>query len=385
MTRASDLARLLGAGATILDGTTISTADNTDSLILTSTDADASSGPNLNMFRNSSSPADNDFLGNVKFNGRNDNSQDVQYSEIEVYATDVSDGTEDGLYNVNVMTGGSNLSYMQLKAGSGAVFNEDSNDIDFRVESNGEANMFFVDGGNDRVVISKSSSGATTFPLVLSNPPDNSASTAVGLRFVPTNATIGDRTCDIVASQTTSGGNAMFMEFRVSNGGTSVTHMKIHNSGTVSFNNGITLGNGISAASSNLLDDYEEGTWTPTFTDGSNTGTLSSPSGFYTKIGDTVIADYSYSINSLSGVSGGSTAQVGGLPFTAKNDFTGAQGSVRSQGIGGANNLPVVSEVLQNTTNLRYHFFSGDSTQLVVTVNQFSASDFVAGQMIYRV
>ena len=70
MTRASDLARLLGAGATINDGTTITTADNTDSLILTSTDADASNGPNLNMFRNSSSPADNDFLGNIKFNGR---------------------------------------------------------------------------------------------------------------------------------------------------------------------------------------------------------------------------------------------------------------------------------------------------------------------------
>ena len=157
MTRASDTAKLIGAGATILDGTTISTADNTDSLILTSTDADASNGPNLNMFRNSSSPADNDFLGNVKFNGRNDNSQDVQYSEIEVYATDVSDGTEDGLYNVNVMTGGSNISYMQLKAGSGAVFNEDSNDIDFRVESNSNANMLFVDAGNDAVGINNSS------------------------------------------------------------------------------------------------------------------------------------------------------------------------------------------------------------------------------------
>ena len=147
MTRASDTAKLLGAGATILDGTTISTADNTDSLILTSTDADASSGPNLNMFRNSSSPADNDFLGNVKFNGRNDNSQDVQYSEIEVYATDVSDGTEDGLYNVNVMTGGSNKTYLQMSGGNGVVFNEDSANIDFRIESDGDASMFLLDAG----------------------------------------------------------------------------------------------------------------------------------------------------------------------------------------------------------------------------------------------
>ena len=33
------------------------------------------------------------------------------------------------------------------------VFNEASNDVDFRVESNGNAEMLFVDGGNDRVLI----------------------------------------------------------------------------------------------------------------------------------------------------------------------------------------------------------------------------------------
>ena len=38
-----------------------------------------------------------------------------------------------------------------LSAKGGAVFNEDSADVDFRVESNGNANMLFVDGGNDRV------------------------------------------------------------------------------------------------------------------------------------------------------------------------------------------------------------------------------------------
>jgi len=40
-----------------------------------------------------------------------------------------------------------------LSAKGGAVFNEDSADVDFRVESNGNANMVFVDGGNDVVGI----------------------------------------------------------------------------------------------------------------------------------------------------------------------------------------------------------------------------------------
>lgn len=37
------------------------------------------------------------------------------------------------------------------------VFNEQSNDTDFRIESNGNANMFFVDGGTDRVGIGTAS------------------------------------------------------------------------------------------------------------------------------------------------------------------------------------------------------------------------------------
>ena len=37
--------------------------------------------------------------------------------------------------------------------GGGFIFNESSADVDFRVESNGNANAIFVDGGNDRVGI----------------------------------------------------------------------------------------------------------------------------------------------------------------------------------------------------------------------------------------
>jgi hypothetical protein len=40
-----------------------------------------------------------------------------------------------------------------LTANAGAVFNEGSADVDFRIESNGNANMVFVDGGNDKVAI----------------------------------------------------------------------------------------------------------------------------------------------------------------------------------------------------------------------------------------
>ena len=48
-----------------------------------------------------------------------------------------------------------------LSAKGGAVFNEDSADVDFRVESNDEANMLVVDGGNNAVVIGQSAPDTT--------------------------------------------------------------------------------------------------------------------------------------------------------------------------------------------------------------------------------
>ena len=64
--------------------------------------------------------------------------------------------------------GGSNVGDLYVYQGTGAnnrmlidqgetVFNEDSIDADFRVESNGSANMLFVDGGNNRVGVNSGS------------------------------------------------------------------------------------------------------------------------------------------------------------------------------------------------------------------------------------
>tara|TARA_R100000655_G_scaffold12108_1_gene28243 strand:- start:815 stop:2593 length:1779 start_codon:yes stop_codon:yes gene_type:complete len=133
-------------------GATITVTDNSDTLSLISTDADANSGPHLRMYRNSSSPANNDFLANLNFVGRNDNTQDVQYGEVEVYITDKSDGAEDGLVNFNVITGGSNKSFFQLRGETPAVIvNEDGDDIDFRVETDGQQHAIFANAGDDRV------------------------------------------------------------------------------------------------------------------------------------------------------------------------------------------------------------------------------------------
>ena len=45
--------------------------------------------------------------------------------------------------------------------GAGVILNEGSIDVDFRVESNGSANMLLVDGGNEEVLIQRAASGGT--------------------------------------------------------------------------------------------------------------------------------------------------------------------------------------------------------------------------------
>ena len=139
-------------GFTATLGSTITTADNTDTLSLISTDADANSGPNLRLYRNTSSPADADTIGVVEFEGRNDNSEDVIYSQMRTVVNDVSDGTEDGQIDVKIMNGGS-LNMVASFKGTETVINDASIDHDFRVESNGNANMLHVNGSSNLVGI----------------------------------------------------------------------------------------------------------------------------------------------------------------------------------------------------------------------------------------
>jgi hypothetical protein len=52
-------------------------------------------------------------------------------------------------------------SMMEFTQSGGVVFNEGSNDLDFRVESDGTTHMLFVDAGNNRVGVGLSSPGST--------------------------------------------------------------------------------------------------------------------------------------------------------------------------------------------------------------------------------
>ena len=92
---------------------TVTTAADA-SLTLQSTHADAL-GAGLVLYQNSASPADNDILAVITGQGRNDNSQDVIYSQIKTTATDVSDGAEDGDINIFTMKAGTATEQVRIE------------------------------------------------------------------------------------------------------------------------------------------------------------------------------------------------------------------------------------------------------------------------------
>jgi|LULP01.1.fsa_nt_gb hypothetical protein len=139
-------------GGTFDNPVTITTADNSVNLNLVSTDADANSGPELELYRNSASPADNDFVGTISFQAENDAGEKIEYGVLKTRIVDASDGTEDFRMTFEGKVAGSDVQLFKMD-NSNIVFNEDSKDIDFRVESDGNANMLVVDAGNDQVGI----------------------------------------------------------------------------------------------------------------------------------------------------------------------------------------------------------------------------------------
>ena len=89
-------------------------ADQDGNFRLISTDAGAAAGPDLVLFRDSTSPADGDDLGSIRFTGEDDAGNETLYARIYAEATDVSDTTEDGKLVFDVNVNGTNTEAMVI-------------------------------------------------------------------------------------------------------------------------------------------------------------------------------------------------------------------------------------------------------------------------------
>jgi hypothetical protein len=135
---------------------------------------------------------------------------------------------------------------------------------------------------------------------------------------------------------------------------------------------GVYLGG---TAAANHLDDYEEGTFTPTWTPASGSGqTIVVASGWYTKTGNRVFIDIYIATNGLGTASG--NLSLGGLPFVQTTNA----GQNASLSCGQASNANLVAgqagaaRIQYNSTTITPLVWSATTGTTTMTVAQWGVS-----------
>ena len=181
----------------------------TDSVTLTTTEDSATAGPVIALKRNSSSPADADYLGQIKFQGENDADQEVNYAKITGKILDASDGTEDGIIEFANHKAGSNTITARLRSDSFQLLNSTQLSVNGDTDLQGQfeisdADKQFTHGDtgyqNKRYVLHGTTTNATATEIFVGGTADSRVS-------IPTDTTVF-YTVDIVARRTDATGES---------------------------------------------------------------------------------------------------------------------------------------------------------------------------------
>ena len=176
----------------------------------------------------------------------------------------------------------------------------------------GDANAIFAGGGN----AGSNNYGKIYLSANETNPAPNTALSFIGTSTnnVSNNAMafIGVHSDGQHASNDYPSRFGFFTTNAGSSGATE--KVRIHSGGTVNIPSGLTLGQSVtSTAAGNTLDDYEEGSWTPTLTSGGSSVSYLQQYGRYVKIGKMVTLSCRLQFTATGN---NSQLQVGGIPFT---------------------------------------------------------------------
>jgi hypothetical protein len=155
------------------------------------------------------------------------------------------------------------------------------------------------------------------------------------------------------------------------------------NGGVLQLKSGITFpATQVSATDVNTLDDYEEGTWTPTFsfsTNGDLSVTYTTQVGSYTKIGNTVRLAFNIVTSAFTHTTASGNAQIGTLPFSGAN-VTGLRqyGSIQLSGITKANYTQASPYAEVNDATIRIQAWGSGQA-----VSNIAAADMPTGTTIW--
>ena len=341
----------------------ISGDDVSNQVIIENTSADANNAPDLLLKRNSSTPADDDEVGQIVFQGRNDNSQFPTLATMKVIYKDVTDTTEDAALVYELMTAGTRSEVMRLEGGNvGIGTTSPSNNLHIATDSGGEGILIKATGNtSNSIAIDANRSGAGS---------------AINQFLGKWN---GTDVCDIryITGADTTNKDDGAISFHTSSADNLAERMRILSGGGLTFNG--------DTATANALDDYEEGTWTPAITQGwtSVSYTNSFQYGNYTKVGNMVTAWF---FLRFSGTSAGNQVFVGGLPFTtpsSDNQAAHRGGAVTYFNVPVAAAGAITAYVAGGNTVIQFYAFDDGGASAVSNAN--ASDDFLIGSVTYWV
>lgn len=176
--------------------------------------------------------------------------------------------------------------------------------------------------------------------------------------------------------------------FRTAN----VSRLEISNGGDVTAKTGNlvigTAGKGIDFSAnanapgmtSELLDDYEEGTWVPSV---GGDATYTIQEGYYVRVGDLVYIQCQLIINALGT---GNTTTISGLPFTALNPANSSRGtgSVWYCANLATNVTSITPGVTPNGTSITFGGFTAAGASMSVPLTVFGNGTRVDFSLVYR-
>jgi len=199
-----------------------------------------------------------------------------------------------------------------------------------------------------------------TTTITLEDTSSHSANTGPAISFKSKDSGGTTREVAKIVGESHSGANEGNLALQTRNGGTLETKWKLFKNGNFIPTNsayGIVLGN-TTSTDANLLDDYEEGTWSPTMEHQGNsnlsTTKTSNNVASYVKIGTTVQFQMILSISAVSG-GDGSNLQVGNMPFTAKSISTHGYGGATVTYTAWNTTNPIAATVLSSSDNMRLY------------------------------
>lgn len=303
-------------------------------------------------------------------------------------AQDFYIGLDDTNDNLSIGLGSTIGSTQLLKFTSGdIVINEDSADINFRVEGNGDATLFKCDAGEDNVKIKTDNNYAA---LVIENDDAGSQERALYASVTATSGTSANNVALFSATHSNMTNplvrihhedpSADQLLIQATTTGSNTVKFSVDEDGDIYSAGGINLGG---TGSANKLEDYEEGTWSISYTGVTNTPSYHIIANQYTKIGRLVTLNFNVQFNTAPTFSSATAEfQVIGLPFAVQSTggYINSTGAVRGQGFnfnGGTYNTESVSGQVvaaTQTTNNSLVFKVFDSGTSSGTVRNASGS-----------